>query len=315
MVAVAAITAMSATLQQDADLAFPAFRVQPIAFTSLQQLRTDDYLPPATTFEASRWPIAYQYTPLLQKYLDPSDLAFLASLIAAKPATEPLQQVAVGQPEQHVAPAPERRADLAPEHRASLAPSRHVPPARQLMAPIVRIQFNAPTLAPMAHTFFCLKYRDDCKVHKIVFRGGAMALTAKRWAELKRVNAAVNRSIASEPNTKGLAAEKWLISPRSGECHDYAVTKRHELLALGWQERDLLLSEVATSWGEHHLVLVVRTSDGDFVADNLNPSIRSWSKTPYQWVRIQSPTNPKIWSTMASTTVWAKSSGIASHES
>ena len=98
----------------------------------------------------------------------------------------------------------------------------------------------------------------------------------------------------------------WLISPRAGECHDYAVTKRHQLLGLGWPEQDLLLSEVVTSWGEHHLVLVIRTSDGDLVADNLNPSIRIWSQTPYQWVRIQSPGNPLIWSTLANTTVRAR---------
>jgi predicted transglutaminase-like cysteine proteinase len=166
----------------------------------------------------------------------------------------------------------------------------------------------------MKHTFFCLKYPDECKVDKIVFRGGLVRLTAQRWAELVRVNTAVNRRITPQPNTRGLAGEKWLISPKSGECHDYAVTKRHELHALGWPERDLLLSEVVTTWGEHHLVLVIRTSDGDFVADNLDPNIRRWSTTPYQWVRIQSPGNPSIWSTVASTTVWAKGSGLANRE-
>ena len=281
-------------------------------------------------------PVAYGDTPLLKSYLDPSQVVFFDGADASNPSTEPpqrvslaqpeepvapapargLQRVSLGQPEELVSPAPERHLDLAPERRTSLEPSGHtdLPPARQLMSPIVRIQFNAPTLAPMAHTFFCLKYPDDCKIHKIVFRRGAVRLTAKRWAELVRVNAAVNRAITPQPNTEGLAGEKWLISPKSGECHDYAVTKRHELLALGWPERDLLLSEVVTSWGEHHLVLVIRTSDGDFVADNLNPNIRSWSKAPYQWVRIQSPDNPTFWSTVASTTVWAKSSGLANPE-
>ncbi len=138
-----------------------------------------------------------------------------------------------------------------------------------------------------------------------------MKLNRERWAELVRVNAEVNRSIVPEPNTKGLAAEKWLISPPSGECHDYAVTKRHELLARGWPERDLLLAEVLTSWGEHHLVLVVRTSDGDFVADNLNANIRSWNKTQYQWLRVQSAANPKFWATVAGTTVWVNGTRLA----
>ncbi len=141
----------------------------------------------------------------------------------------------------------------------------------------------------MKHTLFCLKYPGECKVDKIVFRGGPVRLTAKRWAELARFNAAVNRAITPQPNTRGLAGETWLILSKSGGCHDCAVIKRHELRALGWPERDLLLSEVGTTWRKHHLVLVIRTSDGDFVADNLNPKIRRWSKTPISGFAFNRP--------------------------
>ena len=101
----------------------------------------------------------------------------------------------------------------------------------------------------------------------------------------------------------GLAGEKWLINPKSGDCNDYAVSKRHELLARGWPSRTLLLAEVVTTWGEHHLILVVRTGDGDFVLDNISPSVRLWLKVPYRWVRVQSPLNPKLWSLPGSTAV------------
>jgi len=205
----------------------------------------------------------------------------------------------------------------APAPRLVMAPPQDfdVPLRQPSLTPMVRIQFETHVLAPMAHTFFCIKYPGECKVHKVVFRGGAIALTAKRWDELERVNAAVNRAIISHPNRAGLAAEKWLIAPKAGECHDYAVTKRHELLALGWPERDLLLSEVVTSWGEHHLVLVVRTKDGDFIADSLTSEILDWSRAPYQWVRIQTPENPTFWSKVASTTVWVRNSSAAHRES
>jgi predicted transglutaminase-like cysteine proteinase len=168
---------------------------------------------------------------------------------------------------------------------------------------MVRIGFNGAALPPMAYSRFCVQYPSECKIQKIVFRGGAIKLSVERRAELVKVNAEVNNSIAPEPNTQGLAAEKWLISPKSGECHDYAVTKRHDLVARGWPARSLLLAEVITSSGEHHLVLVVRTSEGDLVADNLNPNIRNWSKTHYEWVRIQSPENPTFWSKVVSVSV------------
>jgi predicted transglutaminase-like cysteine proteinase len=148
----------------------------------------------------------------------------------------------------------------------------------------------------MAHARFCLEYRAECEIQRMK---SAVGLTRARWAELVKVNAEVNRTIAPRANDGGMAAERWLVAPRAGDCHDYAVTKRHELLARGWPSRALLLAEVVTGWGEHHLVLVVRTSDGDFVADNLNANIRPWYATRYQWVRMQSPQNPKFWSTVA----------------
>ena len=66
---------------------------------------------------------------------------------------------------------------------------------RALRLPVEHIQLDAPTLGPMAHARFCLQYPDDCKAHRIVFRGGGIALNAKRWADLVAVNADVNRSI------------------------------------------------------------------------------------------------------------------------
>lgn len=161
-----------------------------------------------------------------------------------------------------------------------------------------RISFSNYTLPPMAYTQFCMRYADQCKPQRMVFRGGPAHLTAERWDDLRVVNRTVNASIIPERNTEGLAGEKWLISPTSGDCNDYAVTKRSQLLARGWPARTLLLSEVVTSWGEHHLILVVRTSAGDFVLDNMTPQIRPWARAPYQWVRIQTPKNPNYWASI-----------------
>lgn len=206
---------------------------------------------------------------------------------------------------------------LAPE--GGLTPAKPLSPAApKLIRPepkvrVMQLEFDKPALAPLAHSVFCLKYPADCKPSKPDIGSEPIKLTPQRWAELQRVNAEVNRSIFAQPNTKGLAAETWLIAPKSGECHDYAVTKRHELMALGWPSSSLLLSEVVVPSGEHHLVLLVRTSEGDFVADNLSHEIRSWYKTPYHWIRIQSASNPMIWSTVSGRPVWVARSSLSSH--
>lgn len=169
-----------------------------------------------------------------------------------------------------------------------------------LRGAIQYIKFDQPTLAPMAFTIFCLKYKDECRPRpqRIVFRGGRLKLTPERLAQMQEVNQRVNTAIRPEANLEGLRAEKWLLHPASGDCNDYAVTKRHDLIAKGFPARSVLLSEVVTTWGEHHLVVVVRTFSGDLVLDNLSGHILPWSKKPYRWVRIQSPKNPNYWASL-----------------
>lgn len=160
------------------------------------------------------------------------------------------------------------------------------------------LKLDRPVLAPMAYTMFCLRYRDDCRV-RLLFRGGPVHLTEARWADLKEANHTVNSAIIPEASEPGPPVEAWLIDPERGDCNDYAVSKRHKLLQLGWPPRTLLLGEVVTASGQHHLVLVVRTKSGDLVLDNLTPQIRSWSRAPYRWVRVQSPVNSRYWRTVA----------------
>lgn len=168
-----------------------------------------------------------------------------------------------------------------------------------LQSAIQHIKFEANALAPFAYTQFCARYADECR-KRTTFRGGPVKLTAERWDQLNDVNRTVNKDIVPERNELGLAGETWLIGPDRGDCNDYAVTKRHQLLAQGWPARALLLSEVVTTSGEHHLVLVVRTKNGDLVLDNLTPSIKPWSRAPYRWVRIQTPDHNRLWATIAS---------------
>jgi predicted transglutaminase-like cysteine proteinase len=172
---------------------------------------------------------------------------------------------------------------------------------RVLRLQLDTIRFEEPALAPIAYSRFCMQYPDDCQIHRAFFRPPRpQVLTALRLEDLVEVNRDVNRAIAPRAEVGGVLGERWRIAPEAGACNDYAVTKRHELLARGWPAWSLLLAEVVVPWGEHHLVLVVRTNSGDLVLDSLNGAIRPWSRTPYQWVRIQSVSNPNFWDTVAS---------------
>ncbi|WP_456652312.1 transglutaminase-like cysteine peptidase [Bradyrhizobium lupini] len=161
-------------------------------------------------------------------------------------------------------------------------------------AALAHIELGRPTLPPFSYTVFCQRYETECRPRRF-FRGGPVRLIEKRWADLRGINRTVNSAIAPVRNELGLAGETWIINPAGGDCNDYAVSKRHELLQRGWPARVLLLSEVVVGSGEHHLVLLVRTRSGDVVLDNLTPQIKPWWRTPYRWVRVQSPGRDRLW--------------------
>jgi predicted transglutaminase-like cysteine proteinase len=152
----------------------------------------------------------------------------------------------------------------------------------------------APTLAPFQHVRFCLRYPADCKSNPD--ESERIELNAESSELLKRVNHSVNMSIAPTLKSYGSnLGDGWTIAPETGDCNDYAVTKRHELLENGLPSRALRLSVVTTETGIGHLVLVVATTKGDIVMDNLTEVIRPWQSTSYHWLKIQSAADAKFW--------------------
>jgi predicted transglutaminase-like cysteine proteinase len=159
------------------------------------------------------------------------------------------------------------------------------------LAPIVE---SSPTLAPFQHVRFCLHYPSECNseargVDRIDVNAGTSDL-------LKRVNHDVNTAIAPTVKSYGTdLRDSWTIAPAAGDCNDYAVTKRHDLIESGLPAKALRLSVVKTVSGTGHLVLVVATTKGDLVLDNLTEEIRPWQSTNYRWLKIQSAVDARFW--------------------
>ena len=152
----------------------------------------------------------------------------------------------------------------------------------------------SPTLAPFQHVRFCLRYPSDCKSNPAEI--DHIDLDAETSELLERVNHSVNLSIIPTIKDYGTnLGDGWTIAPDTGDCNDYAVTKRHELLESGLPSKALRLSVVKTASGIGHLVLVVVTTKGDIVMDNLTEVIRPWQSTDYHWLKIQSANDSKFW--------------------
>jgi predicted transglutaminase-like cysteine proteinase len=145
-------------------------------------------------------------------------------------------------------------------------------------------------LAPFSFVKFCLDYPGDCPKSA---GPGRIHLTSAHMAELASVNRAVNAAIRPTPDTSAL--RYWKLNVSAGDCNAYAVEKRHELIRRGWPAAALALTVAKTSWGEGHLVVTVRTDEGDLVLDNLRSTIIPWQKTGYDWIMRQSELNPQFW--------------------
>jgi predicted transglutaminase-like cysteine proteinase len=151
----------------------------------------------------------------------------------------------------------------------------------------------SPALAPFQHVRFCLRYPSECKSNPA--DNDRIDLNADNVELLKRVNRDVNATIVSTVKSPALG-DSWTIAPSMGDCNDYAVTKRHELLRSGLPAKALRLSAVKTSSGTGHLVLVVMTTKGDLVLDNLTEAVLPWQRTDYRWLKIQSARDARFWS-------------------
>jgi len=149
-------------------------------------------------------------------------------------------------------------------------------------------------LAPLQFVKFCMNYRTECDP-EAASEQHALPSGEQARDMLREVNRAVNDAITPMQKSTSPLLARWTVSPDAGDCNDYAVTKRHRLIEMGWPKSALRLAVVLAGGGQGHLVLVARLSDGDMVLDNLASAVRPWNVAGYQWISMQSGSNPRYW--------------------
>lgn len=167
-----------------------------------------------------------------------------------------------------------------------------VSPASALRGPtefqsLQKLTEKGKARAPKGLLIFCLSNRQHC-------RGGGASqvyMSASLMRVLELVNNRVNHTIHPRYDPKG---DVWSINVASGDCEDYVLTKRDQLIRRGVSASALRIATARTRSGAGHAVLVVRTSTGDFVLDNRTKLIKEWNKTDLDWVAM-SGGSPRKW--------------------
>lgn len=141
--------------------------------------------------------------------------------------------------------------------------------------------------APIAYQIFCMRNPMECvgSSRSIVYYSSDV------MKQIARVNSKVNSSMQVASDKK---VDRWTVNASSGDCEDFALTKRSQLVKMGIPAGALRIAVVMTEKGDGHAVLVVRTTRGDYVLDNRRPRILKRQFAGYRWERIATA-DPRRW--------------------
>lgn len=154
------------------------------------------------------------------------------------------------------------------------------------------------TTQPVGHYEFCQRIPIEC--NEKTPKGPPVELTRKLWATIVNINNSVNTRIKPRTDMENYGVEEYWSYPDNGygDCEDYALEKRRELMDAGVPAGNLLMTVARQPNGDGHAVLTVRTSLGEFILDNLETRVLSWTDTDYTYLKRQSDQNSGVWVTI-----------------
>jgi len=149
--------------------------------------------------------------------------------------------------------------------------------------------------APLGFMAFCLRNPDQCSAPSD--QPQTVELDPQIWQKLQDVNEHINDSVTNEDDKAHFGRyEYWtIVTDGFGDCEDFALTKRKELIDAGLPEKALRVAIVKTWRDELHAVLTVSTNHGDYVLDSRSTEILPWNRTEYRWISRQDANDPRGW--------------------
>lgn len=126
-----------------------------------------------------------------------------------------------------------------------------------------------------------------------------VVLTPTQFQIMRRINDLVNHSIWPETDMSHYGVEDYWVAPGigpgiSGDCEDYALEKRELLMQEGFPAAAMSLATADLPSEKMHVVLIVSTTEGDYVLDNL-AGTKIWYRAHYTWLDRQGPEDDLKW--------------------
>lgn len=117
------------------------------------------------------------------------------------------------------------------------------------------------------------------------------------FATALRVNRDINRRVREVSDQRQYNRDEYWALPtaRGGDCEDFALLKKRELIRLGFDPKRLMIATVLDRKRRQHAVLVMRTGQGDYVLDNQTDRVVHWANNGYTYLRVQDPQAKSRW--------------------
>jgi len=129
---------------------------------------------------------------------------------------------------------------------------------------------------PAGGRAFCASNPSECG-------GGGRSIvtvTPDLMTMLRSVNSRVNSSMRYVNDARG--TDRWNIGGATGDCEDFVLTKRRQLIQQGVSASALRLGVTYTRRGSAHAVLIVKTTGGDYVLDNFSNGVKPVASSGYR---------------------------------
>jgi predicted transglutaminase-like cysteine proteinase len=113
-------------------------------------------------------------------------------------------------------------------------------------------------------------------------------LQSDKLETLRAINRQVNRSLSYKTDLKNYGVvEKWAYPVSGfGDCEDYALMKRADLIKVGFDPAALNIAVCRDTAGFGHAVLAADLPDATYILDNQTDDVKPWDLVPYHWDRV-----------------------------
>jgi predicted transglutaminase-like cysteine proteinase len=156
--------------------------------------------------------------------------------------------------------------------------------------------------APRGFVEMCLTHAELCRAETKPATSTMESQTLDKL--LVRINRLVNGRVRQRDDTSIFGVkELWRRSgigrSAQGDCEDFAIEKREQLIAAGVPASMLFFATVWRADLGLHTLLIARTTEGDMVLDSRSPYVESWRRAPYVWISRQHPERPDRWTAIS----------------